>query len=69
MAVSFEMRLGIVAVDDSRQPKCCGAFCKTHAAEPEAHLPGDREGPGQDRDQQRISSVGQLSRHGYCGTL
>ena len=30
MAVSFEMRLGIVAEDDCRQPKCCGAFCKTH---------------------------------------
>ena len=27
----------------------------SHAAEPEAHLPGDREGPGQDRDQQRIT--------------
>ena len=30
MAVSFEMRFGIVAEDDCRQPKCCGAFCKTH---------------------------------------
>ena len=39
---SFEMRLGIVAVDDSRQPKCCGAICKTHAAEPEAHCNSSR---------------------------
>ena len=27
----------------------------SHAAELESHLPGDREGPGQDRDQQRIT--------------